>query len=100
MKFIWYYDDTEIGYAWQYVKGIVDHNGRATLYGYGVFTSTFESSGTLTYTIGNNWDMVSGDVWAFRMRIVDGTGDFSGIKGTAVADFPDFLMYLNFNPWN
>jgi len=100
IKFIWYYEDSEIGYAWQYVSGVQKTNGMATLIGYGEFTSTdTDLPGTITYTIGNNWDLISNEIWAFRMRVVGGTGSFDGIKGTAVADFPDFLLYLNFNPW-
>jgi hypothetical protein len=101
MKFFWSYEGNEIGYAWQYVSGIIKTNGMATLIGYGVFTSTVpELSGTISYTIGNNWDGVA-EIWGFRMRIVGGTGDFEGIKGTVRPVYPVFfLMRLNFNPWD
>jgi len=99
MKFFWSYEGNEIGYAWQYVSGIIKTNGMATLSGYGEFTSTApELSGTISYTIGNNWE--GDEIWGFRMRIVGGTGDFEGIKGTVKPDYPAFfLMRLNFNPW-
>lgn len=102
IKFLWYYEGEEIGYAWQYVTGIQRTDGVAMLRGYGVFTSTLsELPGTLTYTIGNNWDTTTGEIWAFRMRIVGGTDSYEGIKGTGTAEaFPDFLLYLNFNPWD
>ena len=97
---IWEYEGQEVGTANQYVTGIMKTDGKAMLQGWGVYTSSIDGlTGTLTYTIGNNWDMVSNEIWAFRMRIVGGTGDFEGIKGTATAEYPDFLMYLNFNPW-
>jgi len=72
------------------------------LRGYGVFTSnevTTGLSGTFEYTLGNNLDMIASEVWAFRMRIFGGTGDFEGIKGTAMAESEYTLLYLNYNPW-
>ena len=101
IKFFWYYEGNEIGYAWQYVTGIQRTDGIAMLRGYGVFTSTLsELPGTLTYTIGNNWDMGTNELWAFRMHIIGGTESFEGIKGTGTDEaYPDFLLYLNFNPW-
>ncbi len=104
LVFDWYYEGEYVGTATQYVTGVIKYEGEipvvAMLRGYGVYEAAGDLSGTLTYTLGNNWDMVSGEIWAFRMRIVGGTGDFAGIKGTGVDDaYPDFLLYLNFNPW-
>jgi len=49
IKFLWYYEGEEIGYAWQYITGIQRTDGVAMLRGYGVFTSTVsELPGTLT----------------------------------------------------
>jgi hypothetical protein len=98
---IWTYEGEDIGTVTQYVRGTIDHKGRAKLIGYGTFTSTVDGlPGTIDYTIGNNWDMNTNEIWAFRMRFTGGTESFEGIKGTAKADFPYFLVYLNFNPWD
>ena len=99
LEFDWYYEGVSVGTATQYVTGIMRPDDEvAMLKGYGIYTG---SSGTLTYTIGNNWDMSTNEIWAFRMRIVGGTGSFEGIKGTGSDEaYPDFLLYLNFNPWD
>lgn len=101
IQFYWYYDGEEVGTAEQYVTGIIRNDGIAMLKGYGIYTSSDpDLPGTITYTIGNNWDMNTGEIWAFHMRITGGTGSFEGIKGTGSDDaYPDFLLYLNFNPW-
>ena len=104
LQVTWYYEDTslELGSSIQYVEGILRTDNVAMLRGYGVFTSnevTTELSGTFEYTLGNNLDMNVNEVWAFRMRIFGGTGDFEGIKGTATAESIYTLLYLNYNPW-
>lgn len=102
LEFNWYYEGVKVGAAIQYVIGIMrPDDNLAMLRGYGVYTSSVDGlPGTLTYTIGNNWDMYTNEIWAFRMRIVGGTGSFEGIKGTGTDEaYPNFLLYLNFNPW-
>jgi hypothetical protein len=105
LVFTWYYNDVAVGECTQYVHGIIKYReGKdpvATLSGYGVYEASGDYTGTMTYTIGNQWNMNSGEIWAFRMRIVGGTGDFEGIKGTGGDDaYPHFMLYLNFNPWD
>jgi hypothetical protein len=101
IKFMWLYEGEEIGYAWQYVIGDIDESGIADVYGYGVYTSTVSGlSGKIYYHIANVWDMNTGEITDFRMHIHGKTGSFKTLQGTAEADFPDFLMDLNFNPWD
>ena len=100
MDFIWYVEGEEVGVARQYVTGFIDVNQIADLFGFGVVTSTVDGlEGRLGYSIANKWDMNTNEIWDFSMRVFGGTGDFRGIKGTVEADYPDFLLYLNFNPW-
>ena len=70
------------------------------LHGYGVFYSTdAEKPGTITYTIGNNYD--ADGFWAARLKIVEGTGYFEGVKGQGVLNFDLFAFefYLDSDPW-
>lgn len=95
-------DANILGTAVQHVTGIERANGVQSLHGYGVFTSTMDGvDGTITYTIGNNWDPGTGKMWAGRLRIVEGTEDFEGIKGPAELNFEymAFELYLHENPW-
>ena len=105
LVFTWYYDDVAVGECTQYVHGIIKYQeGKdtiAALSGYGVYQASGDYTGTLTYTIGNQWNMDTGEIWAFRMRIVGGTGDFEGVKGLGGDEaYPHFMLYLNFNPWD
>jgi hypothetical protein len=101
--FPWSYDGEPVGSATQNVYGIIKYQeGKDTvamLSGYGVYTASGELTGTLTYTLGNQWNMDTGDIWGFRMQIVGGTDDFEGIKGIGGNEYPNFMLYVNFNPW-
>jgi hypothetical protein len=104
LEVTWYYEDTlwVLGTSIQHVEGIMRTDNVAMLRGYGLFTSnegTTGLSGTFEYTLGNNLDMNANEIWAFRMRIFGGTGDFEGIEGTATAESIYTLLYLNVNPW-
>jgi len=91
-----------MGTALQYVVGVGRTNGVETLHGYGVYTSTISGKpGTITYTIGNNWNSGTGEMWAGRLRIVGGTDTFEDIKGPAELNFDlmAFELYLHENPW-
>ena len=91
-----------LGTAVQHVTGIERNNGVQSLHGSGVFTSTIpDKTGTITYTIGNNWDPGTGKMWAGRLRIVEGTDHFEGIKGPAELNFElmAFELYLHKDPW-
>ena len=101
-KFTWIAEDgvTVLGYADQYVLGI-DKGDQAMLRGYGVFTSTIaDKLGTITYTIGNNYD-ADNVFWAGRLKIVDGTGYFEGLKGQGelIFELMAFDLYLDYDPW-
>ncbi len=89
-----------LGTAVQHVVGIARTDGMETLRATGVFTSTTELTGTITYTMGNNWDG-GALMWAGRLRIVEGTGAFAGIKGPAELNFElmAFELYLHSDPW-
>ncbi len=103
LVFPWSYDGELVGSTIQYVYGIIKYQeGKdpvASLSAYGVYTASGDLSGTLTYTLGNQWNMVTGEIWGFHMRIVGGTGDFKGIKGIGGDEFPNFMLYVNKNPW-
>ncbi len=109
LKFYWLsapYDESDpdaniLGTATQHVVGVRRANGVESLHGSGVYTSTISGKpGTITYTIGNNWDGAT-EMWAGRLRIVEGTGTFEGIKGPAELNFElmAFELYLRDNPW-
>jgi len=105
-KFSWYDEDMNyLGYALQYIEGIAkagSGNDFQSLHGYGVYYSEVEGiTGTITYTIGNKWVPGTGEQWALRARIVEGTDDFDGIKGKIVlnSELFAFELYLDFNPW-
>ena len=103
LVFPWSYEGKPVGTTTQYVYGKIKYQeGKdpvAILYGYGVYEASGDLDGTLTYTLGNNWNMATDEIWGFRMRIVGGTGDFEGIKGIGGDAFPNFILYVNFNPW-
>ena len=110
MKFYWLSapfdplnpDANILGSAIQHVIGVRRTNGVETLHGYGVYTSTISGKpGTITYTIGNNWNPGTGEMWAGRLRIVGGTDTFKDIKGPAELNFDlmAFELYLHENPW-
>ena len=110
MKFYWLsapfdpfnLDANILGTAIQHVVGVRRTNGVETLHGSGVYTSTIPGKqGTITYTIGNNWNPGTGDMWAGRLRIVEGTETFEGIKGPVELNFDlmAFELYLHENPW-
>ncbi|MCW4051312.1 MAG: hypothetical protein NWE89_16430 [Candidatus Bathyarchaeota archaeon] len=94
-------DANILGTAIQHVVGVRRTNGVESLHGDGIYTSTIsEKPGTITYTIGNNWDGAT-EMWAGRLRIVEGTETFEGIKGPAELNFElmAFELYLHVNPW-
>jgi hypothetical protein len=100
LEMIWERDGVKLGDVTQYVSGIMRTDGKATLRGGGVFTSSDPLlPGTITYASGNNFGPPGGPLWAFRMRIVGGTGSFEGIQGSSTADGWEWLFHLNFNPW-
>jgi hypothetical protein len=93
-------DANILGTAIQYVVGVRRTNGVESLRGYGVYTSSI-SGKPGTYTIGNQWDSGTGDMWALRLRIVEGTETFAGIKGPGALniDLMAFELYLHSDPW-
>jgi hypothetical protein len=103
LVFPWSYDGEPVGSTTQYVHGIIKYREGedtvASLFGYGVYTASGDLLGTVTYTGGNQWNMDTGEIWGFYMRVVGGTGDFEGIKGIMGNEFPNFMLYVNFNPW-
>ena len=97
-------DMNYLGYALQYVKGVAkagSGNDFSALHGYGVYHSDVDGKpGTITYKVGNNW--AAPDVfWADRLKIVEGTGYFEGIKGQGELNFEIFAfeLYLDYDPW-
>ena len=103
LDFQWSYDGEPVGITRQYAYGIIKYiEGKdpvAVLSGYGVYEASGDLSGTLTYTIGNRWNMATGEIWDFYMIIEGGTGDFEGIEGVGGNVYPNFMLYVNFNPW-
>jgi hypothetical protein len=103
LVFPWSYDGELVGSTTQYVNGIIKYREGeetvASLFGYGIYTASGDLSGTVTYTGVNQWNMDTGEIWGFSMRVVGGTGDFEGIKGIMGNEFPNFMLYVNFNPW-
>jgi branched-chain amino acid transport system substrate-binding protein len=104
LDFQWSYEGKPVGIARQYAYGIIEYvEGKdpvAILSGYGVLEASGELSGTLTYTLGNRWNMVNGEIWDFYMTIEGGTGDFEGIEGIGGNEYPNFMLYVNYNPWD
>jgi ABC-type branched-subunit amino acid transport system substrate-binding protein len=104
LDFPWSYDGEQVGITRQTANGIIKYEeGKdpvAILTGYGVYNATGELSGTLTYTIGNRWNMVTQEIWDFYMVVEGGTGDFQGIQGIGGNEYPNFMLYVNINPWD
>jgi len=104
LDFPWSYDGEPVGVTRQYAYGIIKYiEGKdpiAVLSGYGVYEASGDLSGTLTYTIRNYWNMVTQEVWDFHMSVEGGTGDFEGIEGIGENAFPNFMLYINYNPWD
>ncbi len=104
LDFQWSYDGEPVGVTRQYAYGIIKYiEGKdpiAVVSGYGVYEASGDLSGTLTYTIRNYWNMVTQEIWDFHMSIEGGTGDFEGILGIGGNEFPNFMLYVNFNPWD
>jgi len=104
LDFPWSYDGEPVGVTRQYAYGIIKYiEGKdpvAVLSGYGVYEASGDLSGTLTYTLRNYWNMVTGEIWGFHMSVEGGTGDFEGILGIEGNEFPNFMLYVNFNPWD
>jgi branched-chain amino acid transport system substrate-binding protein len=104
LDFPWSYEGELVGTTRQYAYGIIEYEeGKdpvAILSGYGIYEASGELSGTLTYTAGNRWNMVTQEIWDFFMVVEGGTGDFAGIQGIGGNEYPNFMLYLNFNPWD
>jgi len=105
LDFPWSYDGEQIGITRQYAYGTIEYEEEkdpvAVLAGYGIYEASGDLNGTLTYTIGNRWNMVTQEIWDFYLIVEGGTGDFAGIQGIAGnAEYPNFMLYLNFNPWD
>lgn len=104
LDFPWIYNGEPVGIARQSAYGIIRYEeGKdpvAILSGYGILEASGELNGTLTYTIGNRWNMVTQEIWDFYMNVECGTGDFEGIQGIGGNEYPNFMLYVNYNPWN
>jgi len=63
LDFPWSYDGEQIGITRQYAYGTIEYEEEkdpvAVLAGYGIYEASGDLNGTLTYTIGNRWNMVT-----------------------------------------
>lgn len=104
LDFPWSYNGELIGTTRQYAYGIIEYEeGKdpvAILSGYGILEASGDLNGTLTYTIGNRWNMVTQEIWDFYLIVEGGTGDFDGIQGIGGNEYPNFMLYVNYNPWD
>ncbi len=105
LDFPWSYNAEQVGTTRQTAYGIIKYEeGKdpiAVLAGYGIYEASGDLNGTLTYTIGNRWNMVTQEIWDFYMVIEGGTGDFQGIQGIGgEEEYPNFMLYVNINPWD